>query len=145
MNTDALLPWIVGIGAILAMALVVVLGIVLQWPWITWQWLIGIVGGILLFAAVAGIIYWLNEDGIFEFYVSGTVVFGLCLVINFILFLCLRENYQVIFGCISVIELIGGVVLCINSFAEVEEGWGAVQIAETIIAVVLFVVTLIWL
>ena len=110
-----------------------------------WQWLIGIAGGILLLAVLAGIVAWLDEECLADYYVLGSFVLGICTLINFILLLIFRGNYKIIFGCYSVIELLGGLILVVPTFDDCEEGWGGVQIVEIFVNIALFVVGLIWL
>ena len=50
-----------------------------------------------------------------------------------------------IFGWFSGFELLAGIILAFITFDDVEEGWGAVQIVEIVITIILFIVALIWL
>ena len=115
---------------------------VFNWSWTVWQWLIGIVGGIILSAILIGIVAWLDEECLADYYVLGFFVLGICTLINFILLLIFRGNYKIIFGCYSVIELLGGLILVFPTFDDCEEGWGGVQIVEILVNIVLFVVGL---
>ena len=144
-DTDVIIGLSIMGGALLAIVLFIVFACVFNWSWTVWQWLIGIAGGILLLAVLAGIVAWLDEECFADYYVLGFFVLGICTLINFILLLIFRENYKIIFGCYSVIELLGGLILVFPTFDDCEEGWGGVQIVEILVNIVLFVVGLIWL
>ena len=144
-DTDVIIGLSIMGGALLAIVLFIVSACVFNWSWTVWQWLIGIAGGILLLAILAGIVAWLDEECLADYYVLGFFVLGICTLINFILLLIFRGNYKIIFGCYSVIELLGGLVLVFPTFDDCEEGWGGVQIVEVLVNIVLFVVGLIWL
>ena len=144
-DTDVIIGLSIMGGALLAIVLFIVFACVFNWSWTVWQWLIGIAGGILLLAVLAGIVAWLDEECFADYYVLGFFVLGICTLINFILLLIFRGNYKIIFGCYSVIELLGGLILVFPTFDDCEEGWGGVQIVEILVNIVLFVVGLIWL
>ena len=144
-DTDVIIGLSIMGGALLAIVLFIVFACVFNWSWTVWQWLIGIAGGILLLAVLAGIVAWLDEECFADYYVLGFFVLGICTLINFILLLIFRGNYKIIFGCYSVIELLGGLILVFPTFDDCEEGWGGVQIVEIFVNIALFVVGLIWL
>lgn len=144
-DTDVIIGLSIMGGALLAIVLFIVFACVFNWSWMVWQWLIGIAGGILLLAVLAGIVAWLDEECLADYYVLGFFVLGICTLINFILLLIFRGNYKIIFGCYSVIELLGGLVLVFPTFDDCEEGWGGVQIVEIFVNIALFMVGLIWL
>lgn len=144
-DTDVIIGLSIMGGALLAIVLFIVFACVFNWSWTVWQWLIGIAGGILLLAILAGIVAWFDEECLADYYVLGFFVLGICTLINFILLLIFRGNYKIIFGCYSVIELLGGLILVVPTFDDCEEGWGGVQIVEIFVNIALFVVGLIWL
>ena len=144
-DTDVIIGLSIIGGVILAIGLFILFACVFNWSWAVWQWLVGIVGGILLSAILGGIVAWLDEECLADYYVLGFFVLGICTLINFILLLIFRGNYRIIFGCYSVIELLGGLILVFPTFDDCEEGWGGVQIVEIFVNIALFVVGLIWL
>lgn len=144
-DTDVIIGLSIMGGAILAIVLFIVFACVFNWSWTVWQWLIGIVGGIILSAILIGIVAWFEEECLVDYYVLGFFVLGICTLINFILLLIFRGNYKIIFGCYSVIELLGGLVLVFPTFDDCEKGWGGSQIVEILVNIALFVVGLIWL
>ena len=75
----------------------------------------------------------------------GTIVLGICVLLNLILLLIFKGNYKVIFGWFSGFELIIGAILAFVTCDDCEDGWGGVQIVEILVKIVLFVVGLIWL
>ena len=129
-------------GIFIAVALVIILACVFNWSWAAWQWIIGIVGGLLLFVVFVGIVLLVENEAAIDFYVFGTILLGACAILNFILLLFFKENYKTIFGCFSVFELIGGTALVIATFDDLEEGWATVQVLETIAVLILFIVGL---
>ena len=132
-------------GILFAIALLVTLACVFSWPWAFWQWFIGIVGGGILAGILITVVFTLNDSLIIDFYVLGTFVLGASILINFILVLILKGNYKTMFGCFSIFELIGGVILTIASFDDYESEWGSAQIVEIIVAVILFIIAMIWI
>lgn len=131
-------------GILLAIVLLIVFACVFNWPWSVWQWLIGIVGGIILSAILIVIVAWFNEEVLCDYYVLGTIVLGVCMLINFILLLIFRDNYKVIFGWFSGFELLAGIILAFITFDDIEEGWGAIQIVEVAITIILFIIAMIY-
>ena len=97
-DTDAIIGLSIIGGALLAIVLFIVFACVFNWSWTVWQWLIGIAGGILLLALLAGLVAWLDEEWLADYYVRGSFVLGICTLINFILLLIFRGNYTIIFG-----------------------------------------------
>lgn len=134
-----------GIFGLVLFALIGVLALIFDWKWLAWQWILGIGGGIALLLSLSTLVYWLNDEVIVDFYVIGTVILGISILINFILLLIFKSNYKIIFACFSVIELIGGLILVVLTFDECEEGWGIFQIIETILALLFMVLGLILL
>lgn len=132
-------------GVILAIGLFITFACVFDWSWTVWQWLIGIVGGIILSAILIGIVVWFEEECLADYYVLGTFVLGICVLLNLILLLIFKGNYKVIFGWFSGFELLAGAILAFATFDDVEEGWGAVQIVEIVITIILFIVAMIWI
>ena len=110
-----------------------------------WQWLLGIGGGAGLFLITIALVGWLDDEAVVDFYVLGTILLGISVLLNFILLLIFGANYKVLFGCLSVFELIGGLILVYPTFDDLEEEWGAVQIVEMCVAIVLMLVGVIWL
>ena len=134
-----------GIFGVVLLALIGVLAFIFDWKWLVWQWILGIGGGIALLLILSTLVCWLNDEVIVDFYVIGTVILGISILINFILQWIFKNNYKIIFGCLSVIEMIGGLILLFPTFDECEEGWGIFQIIETILALLFMVLGLILL
>ena len=139
-DTDVIIGLSIIGGVILAIGLFILFACVFNWSWAVWQWLVGIVGGILLSAVLGGIVAWFNEEYLVDYYVLGTFVLGACVLINFILLLIFRVNYKTIFGWFSVFELILGAILAFATFDDVEEEWGAAQIIEIVLAIIFMVI-----
>ena len=144
-DTDVIIGLSIMGGALLAIVLFVVFACVFNWSWTVWQWLIGIVGGIILSAILVGIVAWFEEECLADYYVLGTFVLGICVLLNFILLLIFKGNYKVIFGWFSGFELIVGAILSFVTCDDCEDGWGAAQIVEIVIAIILFIVAMIWI
>lgn len=142
----------IGCSAILLLAslLVGLFGLlvgIFQWniPWVVWQWIIGIVGGGWLAFGLGLLIYLLHDSVICDYFISGFLCLGVVAVVNFVLLLCLRENYKVIFGCISAWAILGGGILSAICFDDVEDEWGWVYVVAVIILLIGMVASLIWL
>jgi hypothetical protein len=141
--------WIIGLsvvgGIVFTLVLLIILANIFDWGWTFGQWMTGIVGGLVLLGIICVIIVWLEDELVANYYSSGSVILGIFIAINFILLLIFRSNYKIIFGCVSVLEIISGIVLMCGSFSEGEEGWGTGQAIETAASVILFIVAMIWL
>lgn len=144
-NKEAIIISTVIVGIVLAIGLFITLACVFAWPWTVWQWFIGIVGGLVLSAVLAGLVAWFDEECIVDYYVLGTFVLGACVLLNFILLLIFKGNYKTIFSWFSGFELIVGAILAFVTFDDIEDGWGATQIVETGITIILFVIVMIWI
>lgn len=144
-DADVIISLTIIAGVILAIGLFITFACVFDWSWSVWQWLIGIVGGILLSAILVGVVVWFEEECLADYYVLGTFVLGACVLLNFILLLIFRENYKTIFGWFSVFELIIGVTLTFATFEDVEAGWSVPQIIEIAVIILFFVIRLIWM
>ena len=142
-DTDVIIGLSIMGGALLAIVLFIVFACVFTWSWTVWQWLIGIVGGIILSAILGGIVAWFDEECLADYYVLGTLVLGACVLLNFIFLLIFRGNYKTIFGWFSGFELVLGAILAFATFDDVEEGWGTVQIVEVAITIILFIIAMI--
>jgi hypothetical protein len=141
-----------GCGAILLIAslLVGLFGLlvgIFHWtiPWVVWQWIIGIVGGGWIALGLGLLIYLLHDSVTCEYFISGLICLCVVAVANFVLLLCLRENYKVIFGCISAWAILGGGILSAICFDDAEDKWGWGYIATIIILLLGMVASLIWL
>ena len=117
---------------------------IFQWniPWIVWQWIIGVLGGGWLTLGIGYLIYLLDDDIIVDFYISGFVVLFVVTLANVILFLCLRDSYRIMFSCFSVWSIIGGIILAVASFDNVEPECGVGYIGASILLLVLMVIFL---
>jgi hypothetical protein len=142
----------IGCSAILLLAslLVGLFGLlvgIFQWniPWMVWQWIIGIVGGGWLAVGLGLLIYLLHDGIVCDYFISGFLCLCTVVIINFVLFLCLRENYKAIFGCFSVWAILGGIVLASICFDDVEDEWGWGYIAMIITLLLGMITSLIWL
>lgn len=142
-DTDVIIGLSIMGGVLLAIALFIVFACVFNWSWMVWQWLIGIVGGVLLSAILVGIVAWFEEECLADYYVLGTFVLGICVLLNLILLLIFKGNYKVIFGWVSGFELIIGAILAFVTCDDCEDGWGAAQIVEVAITIILFIIAMI--
>ena len=139
-DTDVIIGLSIMGGALLAIVLFIVFACVFNWSWMVWQWLIGIVGGIILSAILIGIVAWFEEECLADYYVLGTFVLGICVLLNLILLLIFKGNYKVIFGWFSGFELIIGAILAFVTCDDCEDGWGAAQIVEVAITIISFII-----
>ena len=142
----------IGCSAILLIAslLVGLFGLlvgVFRWniPWVVWQWIIGIVGGGWIALGLGLLIYLLHDSVTCEYFISGLICLCAVALVNFVLLLCLRENYKVIFGCISAWAILGGGILSAICFDDVEDEWGWAYLATMIAILFLMVISLICL
>ena len=142
-DTDVIIGLSIMGGALLAIVLFIVFACVFNWSWTVWQWLIGIVGGIILSAILVGIVAWFEEECLADYYVLGTFVLGICVLLNFILLLIFKGNYKVIFGWFSGFELIIGAILAFVTCDDCEDGWGVAQIVEVAITIISFIIAMI--
>ena len=132
-------------GVILTLALLITFACLFDWPWAFWQWFIGIVGGTVLFAILGGLVWALDSGDVVDYFIFGTIVLGICVVLNFVLFLKFRDDYQIMFYWFSLFEFIGGIILSNATFDIIEEEWGGVQVLEMIMIVIFLCVKWIWL
>ena len=139
-DTDVIIGLSIMGGVLLAIVLFIVFACVFNWYWTVWQWLIGIVGGVLLSAILGGVVAWFDEECLADYYVLGTFVLGACVLINFILLLIFRENYKTIFGWFSGFEVVLGTILAFTTFDDGEEGWGVAQIIEIVVAIIFMII-----
>ena len=114
-------------------------------PWVVWQWIIGIVGGGWLTLGLGLLIYLLHDSMTCDYFISGFLCLGAVAVVNFVLLLCLRENYKGIFGCFSAWVILGGGILSAICFDDVEDEWGWIYIGTAIAVLLLMITSLIWL
>ena len=142
----------IGCGAILLLAslLVGLFGLlvgIFQWniPWVVWQWIIGIVGGGWIALGFGLLIYLLHDSVTCEYFISGLICLCAVAVVNFVLLLCLRENYKAIFGCFSAWAILGGGILSAICFDDVEDEWGWVYVVAAIAILLLMLISLICL
>ena len=142
----------IGCSAILLIAslLVGLFGLlvgVFRWniPWVVWQWIIGIVGGGWIALGLGLLIYLLHDSITCDYFISGLICLCAVAVVNFVLLLCLRENYKTIFGCFTVWNIIGSGVLSAICFDDVEDEWGWIYIGMAIVVLLLMITGLIWL
>ena len=141
-DTDVIISLMIIGGVILAAALFVLLACIFKWPWIVWQWFVGIIGGLLLHVIITVIIVWLEDKTLCEYNVLGTYILGATVLINFILLLVFKHNYKVIFGWVTGYGLIGGVALALITFDETKNTWGIAQIIEIALSIILFIIAM---
>ena len=142
----------IGCGAILLLASLLVgfFGLlvgIFNWniSWSVWQWIIGVVGGGWLAVGLGLLVYLLHDGMTCDYFISGLICLCVVEIINFVLLLCLRENYKAIFGCFSVWQILGGIVLASICFDDVEDEWGWGYVATVIVILLLMIISLIWL
>lgn len=123
----------------------VTLALVFNWSWLAWQWIIGIFGGINFSFILVWVVARLEDEVIVDFYLLGSIILGVCLLLNFTLQLIFKSNYKIIFSCLSIIEIVWGIILCICTLGDIEDEWGLVQIGEIVFAIILMIIGLIWL
>ena len=139
--------WLLGLAAfavpiLLVMGLIIHLACVFDWSWTFWQWFIGIGGGLLLVIVLGLIVGLFNENLVVDYYVLGTIILGICILVNFILVLICKGNYKIIFGCFSVLELLCGTALAFATNDECEDGWCWSQVAEIFVAIIFFIIAM---
>ncbi len=139
---DEIVGLIIAVGICLTAILFIIFACVFNWPWLVWQWLIGIVVGILLAVSGTAIIMWLDNETLVDYYVLGTIVLGFSMIFNLILFLIFRDNYKIIFYCFSLFELVTGIILVASTFHKIEKNWGKIQILEIVLIILLFSLSL---
>ncbi len=91
------------------------------WPgnfsWITWQWIIGIGGGLLLAAIVFAVVEILDAIGP-EVFISLSVILLILTFTNFNLLYTFGESYMIIAECYAVILAIGSIVGAVMCYKE---------------------------
>ena len=142
-DTDVIIGLSIMGGALLTIVLFIVFACVFNWSWTVWQWLIGIVGGIILSAILVGIVAWFEEEWLADYYVLGTFVLGICVLLNLILLLIFKGNYKIIFGWFSGFEFIIGAILAFVTCDDCKDGWGLAQIVEVAITIISFIIAMI--
>ena len=141
------LRWIIGI----AVGLLVIAGIVCLCifgkyiKWNGWQHIIGSIGGLILFVALCLFIIYLDDELILDFNISAMIILAVVAVVNFLLFLFLRENYKIIFIWLSAYAILIGIFSSILYFNDFEEGWAILQIIETAVVIAAMILGLIFL
>ena len=93
----------------------------LELSWGILQWMIGIVGGITVYAIFISVVILLNDSGTVEFCISGTLALSLCGLINLLFFVLFKDSFSVIGGCFASLGLIAGIVLFALSFMDNEK------------------------
>jgi hypothetical protein len=131
-------------GILLTVGLLITFGCVFNWGWTFFQWLIGIVGGLFLFAVVSLIVFALNDDSVVDYYSLGSILLAIFIVVSSALLFIFTANYKVIFGCFSFFELVGGLILVFQTFSDYEEEWGTFQVVEIIVIIIAFILAMIF-
>ena len=98
--------------------------------WGFWQWVVGILGSLVVAFFSIGILSVLDEQGVCDYTVSGLIFLAVAAVANFLLAGSIGEGYQVIFGCFSVVGGLSALALAGNCFGDMEEGFGAGYLLE---------------
>ena len=111
--------------------------------WTVWQYIIGALGGLVLFA-IAAFVTFILEDECVEAYKVAPFFALFFAIVNFVLFCIFRGDYKVIFIFISVYCLLALPFLIIYAFDDVEWGWGIVIIVETLLLVIAFILGLVF-
>ena len=130
------------IWAFLILFIITLIMVLFCWSWTTWQWYIGIVGGILLTVLLVMFGCWI-EDSLFSYYLYTIIVLGITSIINTIFLINFRYDYQIIFCCYSVFQILVGSIVVYNAFDEYEEGYGLVLIGEVLLFIVGIILTLV--
>lgn len=129
------------------LALMTTMAFVTNWSWDTWQWVIGAAGGVCLGLVAFGIVFWLDDEVVIDYYILGTIVFCVIVLLNFIIYLFLKEKYKIIFACFSVVELVLLLYLLVASCIDLEYGFCVLQVLAiglTLISVILCSFDLSW-
>ena len=128
-----------------SLGILITIASIFCWPWIFWQWLIGLVGGLTLLVVSAGIVIGLEDSAIVGFNILGTIILGFFVLTNIILLLIFGLDYKIIYCCFALFATVGGAVLAFYTFDNLEDGWGIAQIVEIALAIVFFIIAIIWI
>jgi hypothetical protein len=101
---------IAGFGGVISILGLLIAWIFNIWTWGYWQWFTGIGGGILLFGMMVALTGLLEEEFDINFSISGSIILGIFIVANYILFPIIKTDYRILFGCFSVLEVIKAVI-----------------------------------
>ena len=111
-------------------------------PWLFWQFVIGVVGGGWLALALGVLCYLLDDAFVCSYAVFLGIMLGLVGLVNVLLFALCGGGYTVIFICLSVWLIVGGVSYACVAFDDLEEGVGAFAVVETIVALLELIIGL---
>lgn len=140
-------PWITGVAVGVVIAVIVVclclFGRHLNWS--SWQHIIGAIGGLMVFAGITSLTYLLDDKVILDYYLTAFISLLCIVVINFMLYCFLHNNYKIIFIWFSGYATIWGGLLAVYSFDDVEEGWAIVHIIESLVILAAMILGLIFL
>lgn len=139
-NTDFIIGLSVAGGILLTITLLIIFACVFDWPWVFWQWFIGIVGGAVLSMIVGIIISTFVVENVAEYYACAPIVLAICVAVNFILYLIFRGDYRIIYCCFSVIALFAEIGFSFSVFDDGESEWGTFLIIQMLAIVILFII-----
>ena len=103
---------ILGVGAAVV---VVACGVglwIFKWhiTWTVWQWIIGVIAGI----AVLILLSFCYRDFLLWDTVANMAIFLVVALLNGVALFFLKENYEIIFGCISFCEVLAGAFISVD-------------------------------
>ena len=113
-------------------------------PWRAWQWVVGILGGGWLMVILGFVVYILDDSIVCDYPLAGFISMLGAALVNVMLLLFLQESYKVVFSCINVWTMLGGVGLSIFCFDDIEEEWGWAFLATTAVLLLSMIAALIW-
>lgn len=129
------------IGAVLSLLGIVLGAMILFGNWFGWQFVIGILGGAVLFG-IGAVIAYVFECGEYIFALFYVAVVAIA---NAVLFFVFVAAYKVIFICISAYVLLAAAIDAYIAFDDEEGGWGISSIAEAVATAAVLVCGLIFL
>ena len=113
-------------------------------PWRAWQWVVGILGGGWLMGILAFAVYIVDDAIVCDYPMAGFIAMLAAALVNVTLLLFLQESYKVVFSCVSVWMILGGGLLSIFCFDDVEYEWGWACLVAVAVILVGMIAALIW-
>lgn len=129
---------------ILTTVLLVILGSIFDWKWDTWQWIIGITGGIVLFFTGSVTVAAIHEKGLLNFFNLGCYVIGAAITNNLLLLICFKQDYRIMFGCFSIGTFISSLFLSCFMTGNEEKVHKIIHIVQIPLSIVLMIIGLIF-
>lgn len=89
--------------------------------WEFWRWVVGIGGAIVVAVIASAICYYLDENWLCDYPVSGLIAVATVAIVNFLLLTIIGLNYKVIFGCFGVASALAAMILACICHEEMED------------------------